>query len=78
MALSYATFAIFQILTLLVSGQNINTGFVEVGLYVFVGVAVFILTEQFIYMELNNRNYSKYFAAFLFFSGILLVVKSMQ
>ena len=77
-ALSYATFAIFQILTLLVSGQNINTGFVEIGLYVFVGVAVFILTEQFIYMELNNRNYSKYFAAFLFFSGILLVVKSMQ
>jgi hypothetical protein len=30
-----------------------------------------------VYMDINNGNYSKYFAVFLFLSGVLLCVKSI-
>jgi hypothetical protein len=75
-ALSYATFAAFQILTLLVSGYSIDIGFSGIGSYLLIGITVFIFTEKLIYMEIKNENYSKYFATFLLFSGILLCVKS--
>ena len=76
-ALSYATFAVFQILTLLVSGRNSDTGFLGIVIYMFAGVTVFLLTERLLYVEINNKNYSKYFAVFLFLSGILLIVRTM-
>lgn len=75
-ALSYATFAIFQILTLLVSGQSVDNSFLGIGIYLIVGVTVFVLTEKLVYKDIDNRNYSKYFAVFLFLSGLLLFVKS--
>ena len=76
-ALSYATFAIFQIMTLLVSGQSVDIGFLGMGSYVFAGITVFILTEKLIYVEINNKNYPKYFAIFLLLSGALLFLKSI-
>lgn len=76
-ALSYATFATFQILTLLVSGHSIDITFSGVGIYLILGVIVYVLTEKLVYMEINNENYSKYFAVFLFLSGMLLCVKSI-
>ncbi len=76
-ALSYATFAIFQILTLLVSSISVDVGYSKLGIYMIVGIMVFIFTEKLIYMEINNKNYSKYFAVFLFLSGVFLSVKSI-
>ncbi|MBU2627439.1 MAG: hypothetical protein KKE61_02380, partial [Proteobacteria bacterium] len=76
-AASYATFAAFQIATLFFSSNLSNIHFIENGLYLIVGVIVFILTETTIYMEINNQKYSKYFAIFLFGSGILLCFKSI-
>jgi uncharacterized membrane protein YfcA len=76
-ALSYATFATFQILTLLVSGYRIDFTFSGIGVYLIPGITVFILTEKLVYMEINNENYSRYFAVFLFLSGVLLCVKSI-
>lgn len=75
-ALSYATFAIFQILTLLFSNQIVIFQFFAMGTYLIIGVTVFVFTETLIYMDINNENYSKYFAFFLLFSGILLCIKS--
>ena len=76
-ALSYATFAIFQILTLLLSGHSVDVRFSGIGIYLIAGVTVFIFTEKIVYMEIKNESYSKYFAVFLLFSGILLCVKSI-
>ena len=76
-AVSYATFATFQIITLLVSGYSVDIGLSGVGLYLIASITIFILTEKLVYMDINNENYSKYFAVFLFLSGIVLLVKSI-
>jgi uncharacterized membrane protein YfcA len=77
-AIAYATFALFQILTLLVSGYRPEIIFSGVGVYLVAGIAIFVITEKLVYLELNNENYTKYFAAFLFLSGILLCVKALS
>lgn len=76
-AISYATFAVFQIITLLISGVDVEVKFAGIGLYLVVGVAIYLLTEKLIYAEINNENYSKFFAFFLLVSGVLLIVKSI-
>ena len=76
-AVSYATFAIFQILTLLGSGYNVGARLSGIGIYLVVGIAIFALTEKMVYMDIENDSYTKYFAVFLFVSGILLCVKSI-
>ncbi|MHC4183735.1 MAG: hypothetical protein ACYSR0_10325 [Planctomycetota bacterium] len=76
-AVSYATFATFQILTLLVSGYSADIRLSGIGIYLIVGMTIFILTEKIVYMDINNENYSKYFAVFLLLSGVLLCVKSI-
>ncbi|MBU1194889.1 MAG: hypothetical protein KKE62_19810 [Proteobacteria bacterium] len=76
-AASYATFAAFQIATLFLSADLSNINFIENGLYLIVGIIVFIITETTIYMEINNQKYNKYFAIFLLGSGLLLCFKSI-
>ncbi len=84
---SYGTFALFQILTLLLAVigiisipgfavENINISFNNV-IYLVVGVIIFLITEKFIYTNIDNEKYNKIFAIFLFVSGILLIVKSL-
>ena len=76
-AVSYATFAIFQILTLKASGYDVDIRLSEIGIYLIVSITIFILTEKIVYMDINNENYSKNFAAFLLISGMLLCAKSI-
>ena len=76
-AASYATFAAFQIVTLFFSEKLSNINLIENGLYLIIGVIVFILIETTIYMEINNQKYRKYFVIFLFSSGMLLCFKSI-
>lgn len=76
-AASYATFAIFQIMTLVATGHSINIGLSGIGIYLIVGISVFFVTEKLIYMDISNANYSKNFAAFLLLSGMLLCAKSI-
>lgn len=75
-ALAYATFAIFQILTLLASGHSSALSSSIFSIYLVTGVIVFILTEKLVYLEIKNESYSKYFAVFLFISGMVMCVKS--
>jgi hypothetical protein len=42
-----------------------------------VAVVMFLLTEEMLYDGIDNEKYSKIFAAFLFASGILLIIKSL-
>jgi hypothetical protein len=76
-AASYATFAIFQILTLLGSGYSVNTRLSGVGIYLIASVTIFILAEKIVYMDIKNEHYTKYFALFLFLSGMSLCIKSI-
>ncbi|GJQ60747.1 MAG: hypothetical protein SCALA701_35480 [Candidatus Scalindua sp.] len=84
---SYGTFALFQIITLLLAvigiinipgfaADTMNISFSNV-IYLIVGVVIFLLTEKFLYTNIDNEKYSKIFAVFLFVSGILLIVKSL-
>jgi len=76
-ASAYATFAVFQILTLVLSVENLSVNVVEHGIYLTVGALVYIWTEEMFYVHIDNEKYAKIFAAFLFASGILLIFKSV-
>ncbi len=76
-ASAYATFAVFQILTLIFSVDDLSVNVVENGIYLTVGALIYIWTEEMFYVKIDNEKYAKIFAAFLFASGILLILKSL-
>ncbi len=80
-AVSYGTFAVFQIMTLLISALVLAEFDINIqkenGIYLLAGVVIFFLTEKFVYANIDSEKYSKIFAIFLFASGILLVYKSI-
>jgi uncharacterized membrane protein YfcA len=76
-AVSYATFAVFQMITLMVSGHSFDISLSGIGIYLIVGLTIFLVTEKMVYMDINNKNYSNGFAAFLLLSGILLCARSL-
>ena len=76
-AASYATFAIFQIATLLLSTNSPNINWEEISLYLIIGIVVFIFTEAVVYAEIDSKMYTKLFSLFLFSSGLLLCFKSL-
>ena len=76
-ASAYATFAVFQILTLIFSVDDLSVNVLENGIYLTVGALIYIWTEEMFYVKIDNEKYAKIFAAFLFASGILLILKSL-
>lgn len=76
-ASAYATFAIFQILTLMFSIEGLDINIVVHGIYLTVGVLIYVWTEEMFYVNIDNERYSKIFAGFLFASGVLLIIKSI-
>ena len=76
-AASYATFATFQIVTLLVSGFDIDIKLSMIVLSLTVGLTMFIATEKMIFACINAEAYRKLFSGFIFLSGLLLIVKSV-
>ena len=76
-AASYATFATFQIVTLLVSGFDIDIKWSTIAVSLAIGPTIFIVTEKVIYAEIDAETYRKLFAGFLFLSGGLLCVQSV-
>jgi hypothetical protein len=76
-AASYATVASCQLATLLTIGSNFTVSFTDKISFIQIAVVTFLLTEEMLYNGINNEKYSKIFAAFLFASGILLIMKSL-
>ena len=76
-AASYATFATFQIVTLLVSGFVIDIELSMIVLSLSVGLTIFIATEKMIFAYINAEAYRKLFSGFIFLSGLLLIAKSV-
>ncbi|MFZ2724844.1 MAG: hypothetical protein WAX77_01195 [Methylococcaceae bacterium] len=76
-AVSYATLALFQLVTLLIVGVDSTISYSDRASFVQIGIILFLLTEEIIYSQIDNEKYSKLFAIFLFISGILLIIKSL-
>ena len=77
-AICYATFAVFQLLTLYVVGYKSGMPYTDNMLLLQISVVVFLLTEEFLYTQIDNKKYAQLFAIFLAISGILLIFKSLN
>jgi uncharacterized membrane protein YfcA len=75
-AICYATFAIFQIITLTFLVESYELSYSDNMMFLQVGVIIFLLTEELVYTNIDNQKYSKIFAAFLLVSGVVLIGKS--
>lgn len=76
-AACYATFAAFQILTLMFTAEPIDVPYMENGAVLIFGVLLFLVTEETVYVNIDNERYGKIFAVFLGASGVLLILKSI-
>lgn len=74
-AICYATFAVFQLITLFLMGSQFELSFSSQMGFVQLGVIVFLLTEELFYSDIDNKKYSQFFAVFLLISGVLLIIK---
>jgi len=76
-AASYATFATFQLATLFFTGIEIEIKFSLIALCMVVGLIVFFSAEKIIYAKIDTKAYRKYFAVFIFLTGLLISIKSV-
>ncbi|MDF1582893.1 MAG: sulfite exporter TauE/SafE family protein [Methyloprofundus sp.] len=77
-AICYATFALFQLLTLYFIGYEGGMPHADNMLLLQTSIVVFLLTEEFIYSQIDNKRYTQLFAIFLALSGVLLLLKSLN
>ncbi len=77
-AICYATFAIFQLLTLFVIGYDSGMAHTDNMMLLQIAVVIFLLTEESLYTRVDNRKYQQLFAFFLAASGVLLILKSLN
>ena len=73
-AVSYMTFALFQIIT--ISSFNVQYNFFNLW-YVVVGIFVYFFTSRIIFSSISEDKYKDIFTLFLAVLGILLLVKRM-
>ena len=75
-AICYLTFAIFQIMTLIVIFNN-NNFLNELNfIYWTLGPVIFFIVEKYIYFRIDEKNYINYSNFFLFVMGLILVIKN--
>lgn len=76
-AVSYGTFALFQLVTLSISLGPSTIATPATALYMALGVSTFLATDLLLYSKLSSERYRTTFATFLFLSGIALIFKSL-
>ncbi|MGR9116642.1 MAG: TSUP family transporter [Gammaproteobacteria bacterium] len=76
-AICYAMFAAFQIITLFFLNAEYEVKYADNVALLQIGVVVFLMTEELLYARIDNEKYSKVFAGFLLASGLLLFAKSL-
>jgi uncharacterized membrane protein YfcA len=77
-AICYATFAAFQLLTVYVIGYDSGMPYTDNMTLLQISVVVFLFTEEFLYTQIDNQKYTQLFAIFLAASGIILIFKSLS
>ncbi|MEE9412976.1 MAG: TSUP family transporter [Methylococcales bacterium] len=76
-AAAYASFAVFQIATLLVAAQDLDVNLLNNIVYLIFAIIIYIVAEEAVYVSIDNQQYRIIFSGFLFVSGVLLIVKSL-
>lgn len=71
-AISYMTFALFQIITILIIDFTYNLIYL---FYVFVGLLTYIMVNKIVFQKISNEKYNKFFSLFLIVSGFSLILK---
>ena len=75
-AVSYLTFAFFQILTIILTFNN-NDVFNKLNLIYWIsGVSIFLFVEKYLYFRIDEKKYIIYSNVFLFTIGIVLILTS--
>jgi len=69
-AISYMTFAIFQIITVLLLDYDFNRNNI---LYIIIGLFVYISVNRMLFHRISDLRYNKLFSVFLIITGILLI-----
>lgn len=77
-AICYATFALFQLLTLSIIGYESDMSYTDNMLLLQICMVIFVLTEEFLYAQIDNLIYTRLFAVFLAISGVLLILKTFN
>ncbi len=75
-AICYLTFALFQIITLVVVFNN--NSFLNIFNFVYwiLGPVIFFTVEKYLYFRIDGRKYIKYSNFFLFVLGLMLIIKN--
>ncbi len=77
-AASYATFAVIQLMTLFLFGnQAVAVPFYDTLIYATLAALVFTMTDEMLYLHIDQRKYQRLFSLFLAVSGLLLIGKSL-
>lgn len=76
-ALSYGTFALFQLVTLGLALKAFPAAPAALLVYMMAGLIVFVAMERFVYAKLSTEKYHAVFSGFLLCSGIVLLLKGL-
>ena len=75
-AICYLTFALFQIITLIIAFND--NSFLNIFNFVYwiLGPVTFFTVEKYLYFRIDGRKYIKYSNFFLFVLGLMLIIKN--
>ena len=76
-AAAYATFALFQMITLLIVAQHLDVNLFDNLVYLIFALFVYIVSEETVYVSIDNQQYRVFFSVFLLISGCVLIAKSL-
>lgn len=74
-AISYMTFALFQITTILLI--DFHYDFINL-IHIFVGLFTYLLVDKIVFNKITNEKYNKFFSLFLVVSGFSLLLKGFS
>jgi uncharacterized protein len=77
-AVSYGTFAVFQMLTLALSVKHVDIAYEDIIRYMMAGALMFLFIDRVVYTKIDDKKYRVIFSALLLTSGMLLTVKSIS
>ena len=78
-AVSYATFAVVQLLTLwFFSREKIDVSIYDTVIYMVVGALIFMVSDEMLYNQIEREKYQRIFAVFLAISGVLLILRFLS
>ena len=75
-AICYLTFAVFQIITLIVVFNDNSFFNIFNFVYWILGPVIFFIVEKYLYFRIDGRKYIKYSNFFLFVLGLMLIIKN--